>query len=113
MTGLITTVLILTTITFYSSVQLLRLVQNGETLVTLSMRDTYFEDDFVMSSEEHKLKFAFALTAYDENVEYEDESEYGSISAKYATWGIVGHSYSDIDIPIRKCTAEELGIVEG
>ena len=43
------------------------------------MRDSYFEDDFVISTQEHGLKFAFALTAYDENVDYIDESEYGEI----------------------------------
>ena len=77
------------------------------------MRDSYFEEDFVISSQEHGLKFAFALTAYDENVAWVDESEYGEIQAKYATWGIYGHSYSEVNIPIRQCTEKELGIVEG
>ena len=76
------------------------------------MRDSYFNDEFVMSTEEHGLRFAFALTAYDNQVEYIDESEYGYVSAKYATWGIEGHNYSDIEIPIHHCTPEELGLGE-
>ena len=49
----------------------------------MSTRDSYFDSSFIMSTEEHGLKFAFAFTAYDDNVEYEDVSEYGSVKAYY------------------------------
>ena len=95
MTGFATSVFVFTIIIFYSSMQLMRLHQAGETLVTLSMRDSNFNDTYIVSSEEHGLKFAFALTAYDTNYDYVDESDYGSVSAKYAQWGIEGHSYTE------------------
>ena len=57
------------------------MIQNGETLVTLSMRDAYFTSDYIMSTETHGLKFAFALTAYDTATEFVDESDYGELSA--------------------------------
>ena len=109
-TGFVTSIIIVSIILFYAAMQLQRLMNNGETLVTLSMRDSYFNDDFVMSTEEHGLQFAFALTAYDNKVEFVDESEYGYVSAKYATWGLDGHSYSDTNVPIHHCSPEELGL---
>ena len=45
------------------------------------MRDAYFTSDYIMSTETHGLKFAFALTAYDTATEFVDESDYGELSA--------------------------------
>ena len=56
--------------------------------MTLSTRDSFFTEDDVISTSENGVKFAFALTAYDNQVEYVDESEYAYISAKYAQWGL-------------------------
>ena len=66
-----------------------------------------------MSTKDHGLKFAFALTAYDNKTDYVDESEYGEIYAQQVTWGIQNHFIEEFEIPIRHCTSEELGIADG
>ena len=63
--GFVTTIVLLCVLIFYSAMQLYRLNYFGETLVTTSMSDSHFDTDFQVTSEQHGLKFAFALTAYD------------------------------------------------
>ena len=91
-----------------------RLNSFGETLVTMSTIDSFYNSSYVASTEEHDIKFAFALTAYDNQTEFIDQSEYGHISALYASWGLEdSHAYASTKIPLRHCSPEELGIVEG
>ena len=114
LTGLIASMFMIFMVVFYASMQMHRLNSFGETLVTMSTIDSFFDSSYIVSSEEHGIRFAFALTAYDNNqADYVDESEYGQVSAIYAQWGIDSHDYSDTKIPIRQCKPEELGIVKG
>ena len=53
-----------------------RLIIYGETLVTMSVRDAYFDADHVLASEDG-LNFAFGITHYDSNQEAVDDPRYG------------------------------------
>ena len=112
--GLITTIAAVIVVIIYASMQVHRLNTFGENLITTSSKDSHFDDSYVITTESTGLKFAFALTAYDTNYDYVDESEYGHVSAMYSRWGIENdNSYSETKIPVRHCTPEELGITEG
>ena len=89
-----------------------RLSSYGENLVTTSMKDSHFDHDYQVTTENNGIKFAFALTAYDNNTTFVDESEYGHVSAMHVQWGIDDDSYSEIKIPTRICTSDELGLGE-
>ena len=93
MVGSITSVTIVVIVIFYASLQMHRLTRFGENLVTTYVIDSNFSEDFVVSTETKGLKFAFALTAYDNNYDYVDESEYGHVSAMFVQWGIESNAY--------------------
>ena len=95
MVGFVTSLAVLIIVIMYSSMQLHRLNGYSENLVTTSVKDSYFDHDYEVSTERNGLKFAFALTAYDNNTAYVDESEYGHVSAMYVQWGIEDDSYSE------------------
>ena len=79
MLGFLLTFILTTVIILYGSMQLKRLIQASETLVTLSTVDSFFTADDIISSNDG-LKFAFALTAYDEVRELQEEwNDYGRI----------------------------------
>ena len=71
--------------------------------MTTSVKDSYFDQNYQVSTSKNGLKFAFALTAYDNNTAYVDESEYGHVSAMYVQWGIDDDSYSEKPIATRHC----------
>ena len=60
---------------------MLRLEGYRETMVTTSVRDSYFDTSHIISSEDNGLRFAFAVTAADGSTDFVDESEYGEIIA--------------------------------
>ena len=95
MVGFVTSLAVLIIVIMYSSMQLHRLNRYSENLLTTSVKDSYFDHDYEISTENNGLKFAFALTAYDNNTAYVDESEYGHVTAMYVQWGIEGDSYSE------------------
>ena len=62
------------------------------------------------------MQFAFAITAYDNNRERIDDPRYGQVKAKIVSWGLEEGQAVNIDggiLPLRTCTQEELGLVEG
>ena len=83
------TILIAVMLIFYGSIQMQRLVVFGETVVTMSVKDSFFTPDDTITSEEG-FKLAFGLTAYDSNQEAIDDPRYGRINAKYVSWGTPG-----------------------
>ena len=60
---------------------MLRLERYRETLLTTSVRDSYFDTNHIISSQDNGLRFAFALTSADGSTDFVDESEYGEIIA--------------------------------
>ena len=68
-----------------------RLIVFGETVVTMSVRDSHFTFDNVFpfpdAFENQDFDLAFGLTAYDNVTESIDDERYGQIKAKYVSWG--------------------------
>ena len=57
----------------------------------VSLRDSYIDDDFVLSTEQG-LMIAFGLTAYDTEKNFIEDASYGKLNAYYKTWGLTeGH----------------------
>ena len=53
----------------------------------VSQRDSFFDTDFEFDTN-NGLMIAFGLTAYDDNLESIEDSDYGQIKAYYKTWGM-------------------------
>ena len=79
--GAIFTFMLAILLLIYAGMQLKRLLIYGETVVTMSVRDSFFTPDKTFSTE-HGLDFAFALTAYDSNREPIEDPDYGIVRAK-------------------------------
>ena len=110
MVGFTTSLVVLLILLMYSSMQMHRLSLYGENLVTTSAKDSHYDQDYVISTQKNGIKFAFALTAYDNNVTWVDESEYGTVGAMYHQWGLDGEAVNKTKIVSRPCTLEELGV---
>ena len=84
-----------------------RLLVFNETVITMSVTDNAFTSDFVFSSDQG-LRFAFAITAYDDNPESIEDPRYGQVKAKYVSWGLKDGSQGGIDndryLDIHTCT---------
>ncbi len=70
-----------------------RLLVFGETVVTMSVRDSHFTPENVFpldieALEDDNFNIAFALTAYDAETEPYEDPTYGQMKAFYTTWGI-------------------------
>ena len=89
--------------------QAIKLFEYDETDVMMSSLDSFFESDFVYSTD---LAYAFGLTAYDFEQESIEDPSIGVLRPYYKTWGIKDDS-GDIDwelLPTRECTEAELHI---
>ena len=64
----------------------------GETVVTMSLRDSYFNPEQIFPMDidliDSDFKVAFGFTAYDNNTERIDDPTFGWLRAKYVTWGM-------------------------
>ena len=76
MTGACLSILMLVILILYGSFQMQLLSVYGETVVTMSVRDSHYDSDFAISSE-IGLKFAVAIIEYDGNPEPIDDPRYG------------------------------------
>ena len=85
-----------------------RLSVYGETMVTMSVRDTHFDSDYTITSE-NGLKFAIAIIDYDSNPEPIDDPRYGKITAKTFSWGF-GDTQGTAGgyMGLHRCTPDEL-----
>ena len=91
-----------------------RLVSFGETVVTMSVRDSYFSPEDVFPNDVDDLIFdgfdlAFGITAYDSNYENIEDPTIGQVRARYVRWGF-GESERYMNLNSHRCTEEELGI---
>ena len=94
----------------------MRLWKFGETVVTFSIKDSYYsmEDVFpddIDDLEYDNFKIAFGITAYDGNEESIEDERYGRIYARFETWGLGGEQFQEINT--HPCTDEELGFHGG
>ena len=71
---------------FFGILQLIRLLDYGETIIVNSVRDAHFDTDKIMSSDDD-FNLAFAITAYDANREPIDDPRYGRLVSKMVAWG--------------------------
>ena len=104
MLGSLFTIILALTLLFYGSLQMQRLVVFGETVVTMSIKDSFFtpENEFPLEDTEDNLDFnlAFGLTAYDNETEIIDDARYGQLKAKYVMWGMPGVERGVVNKPL-------------
>ena len=89
-----------------------RLIVYGETIVTMSVRDSYYDPDHIFSSDDG-LEFAFAITEYDNNAEPIEDPRYGIVHAKIVSWGFGDTQAVDNDggyLDLHTCSQDELGL---
>ena len=110
--GLIFTATIYIVLIVYGQMKLGKVVGWGDSAVVESREDSYFNSSFVWSSDEG-MQFAFGITAYDGNQEPIDDPDYGSVVARYVTWGLDDDvpGTQSTPIPTRYCTDEDLGLL--
>ena len=76
---------------FYGGLQIERLAIYGETVVTMSVSDSYFSPEETFPSDVGLIfsgfNIAFGFTAYDGSPERIDDPKIGRIRAKYVSWG--------------------------
>ena len=88
----------------------------GETVVTMSVRNSYFNTSYEYGTEDG-LQFAFAITAYDGNRSITEDPDIGLVKAKIVSWGIAEDAQgvvNDLDggMPLYTCSRAELGLDE-
>ena len=112
--GTFFSVLMLGTLVFYGSLQLQRLYIYGETIVTMAIRDAHYDYNHTISTQDG-LKFAYAITHYDNNPEPVDDPRYGNMVARVVRWGFKEELGIDVSGSRgqHRCTQEELGFSEG
>ena len=76
MIGAFLSILMLIILILYGTIQMQLLTVYGETVVTMSVRDSHYDSNFNISSE-NGLKFAVAIIEYDGNPEPIDDPRYG------------------------------------
>ena len=76
MIGAFLSILMLIILILYGTIQMQLLTVYGETVVTMSVRDSHYDSNFNISSESG-LKFAVAIIEYDGNPEPIDDPRYG------------------------------------
>ena len=82
----------------------------GETVVTMSVRDSHYDSNFNISSE-NGLKFAVAIIEYDGNPEPIDDPRYGQIVAQTFSWGFADQQGVSVQkMGLHRCTEEELNL---
>ena len=97
---------------FYGIMQMHRLMQFGETVVTSSVRDSYYQmeqnfPDDIKDLYFDQFEIAFAITAYDGNPEPIDDEKFGKIYARIDQWGYEGERQTQLQT--HQCSDEELG----
>ena len=93
---------------FFGTLQCIKLVLFDETDIMVSQRDAHFGYDYSFSD---GLAFAFAVTAYDDELESIEDPSIGTIRPFYKSWGLKGSGEVDFEpIPTRPCTPAELHI---
>ena len=100
----------------YGSLQLQRLHEYEETVVTSSVKDSYYTEDNIFPDDVENMQYnnfqlAFGITAYDGDSESVEDPRFGRLLARYDTWGL-GHENRYQNIPIHSCTDQELGLLE-
>ena len=89
------------------------MVEFGETTVTTSSKDLYYDMEEVFPDDVEELRYdkfeiAFAFTSYDEVIQGRiDDPKYGRIYARYNSWG---YGWQNQNLETHPCTDEELGL---
>ena len=97
---------------YYGVLRLEKLIFRKDSDTREVVQDSYYSSDDVFTTEDG-LQFAFGITSFDGTTEPIDDPDYGHLSATYITWGLVDdYEVDKVDIPIRNCTPEELGLGE-
>ena len=76
----------------YAALQLHRLQKFGETVITSSETESFFDYEYAFPKDITDLHYdnfniAFGITAYDGDTEPIDDPKYGRIFARYDSWG--------------------------
>ena len=109
--GCLVTLISLFVVCFYSTMQLMKLLEFGDPSIMVSTRDAYFDTDHEFTTDAG-LQIAFAITAYDANREPIDQPEYGALKPYYKSWGIVDSNDVHFEpLAADYCTREQLGLV--
>ena len=97
-----------------------KLIQFGDTIVTMSIRNAHFqtrvdaspdEPDGFTSNKEDGMQFAFGITAYDSNTEIIEDPQYGNLKARLHAWGFGAQGEGGGgELETHPCTQEELGL---
>ena len=107
-------VVMLLILCFYGALQMSRLVMFGETVVTMSVRDSYYTPEEVFPYDVELsydgFDLAFGLTAYDLNRERVDDPRFGQLRARYVRWGFEEESNRYKYLTSHPCTEEEKGV---
>ena len=90
---------------------MVRLLRYGETVVTMSVRESYFDTNHTFGSEDG-IAFAFAITAYDGDRSVTEDPDYGTVKAKIVSWGIEKdeQGLAGGELETHLCTRQELGL---
>ena len=77
----------------YGSLQLQRLHAYEETVVTSSVKDSYYTEDDVFPDDIENMQYnnfqiAFGITAYDGDTESVEDPRFGKLLARYDSWGL-------------------------
>ena len=113
--GSFSSIAVLLILIFYGALQMSRLVSFCETVVTMSVRDSFFSPEEVYPYDVEDLTYdgfdlAFGLTAYDDNPDRIDDPRYGQLRARYVRWGFPGQTERYKDLTSHPCTEEEKGV---
>ena len=92
--------------------QFLRLQEYGEPSIMVSVRDSHFDSEFELTTDDG-LMIAFGITDFDDETESIEDASYGRLKGVDKTWGnenTQGVNFEEI--PVKKCTRAQLGLPE-
>ena len=103
--GVCFTIILLTSLLFYGTMQLIKLVSYGDVDVLFSSKDSHFNSSYEFDG---GLQVAFAVSAYDAERESIEDPSIGVMKPFFKMWGFDGGSTKFKEIPTRPCTEDEL-----
>ena len=93
-------------ITFYFILRVQILYTRSDTAYLTYISDSYFKSEAFTSDDGFNI--AFGLSAYDNEAEWIEDEDYGSLKAYHYRWGFEGeHGSTWTEIPSRNCTRKE------
>ena len=98
-------------IIWYFLMQMIRLYEYGEPSIMVTVRDSYFDSDFELNTEEQGFMVAFGLSAFDDETEDIEDYSYGRLKGVYKSWGHEdSQGIETKEIPFLQCTRAQLGL---